>query len=81
MQNSPKNVARVAEGILHGRIAESKGEQAKAIRAYQGAVEVQDTLDYNEPADWFYPARESLAGAPFFALDSMRTQRRCSTKT
>ena len=63
MQNSPKNVARVAEGILHGRIAEAKGDQARAIRAYQRAVEVQDKLDYNEPADWFYPARETLGGA------------------
>jgi tetratricopeptide (TPR) repeat protein len=63
MQNSPKNVARVAEGVLDGRIAEAKGDRATAMRAYQRAVEVQDTLDYNEPADWFYPARETLGGA------------------
>ena len=63
LQNSPKNVARVAEGILHGRIAEAKGDRARAMRAYERAVEVQDTLDYNEPADWFYPARETLGGA------------------
>ncbi|HEY8133144.1 MAG TPA: tetratricopeptide repeat protein [Thermoanaerobaculia bacterium] len=63
LQNSPKNVARVAEGILHGRIAEAKSDQARAIRAYQRAVEVQDKLDYNEPADWFYPTRETLGGS------------------
>jgi tetratricopeptide (TPR) repeat protein len=63
MQNSPRNVARVAGGILDGRIAEAKGDRARAMRAYQRAVEVQDTLDYNEPADWFYPARETLGGA------------------
>jgi len=63
LQNSPKNVARVAGGILDGRIAEAKGDRAQALRAYRRAVEVQDTLDYNEPADWFYPARETLGGA------------------
>ncbi len=63
MQNSPKNVVRVAEGVLDGRIAEARGDRAKAIRAYQRAVEAEDTLDYDEPPDWFYPVRETLGAA------------------
>jgi len=62
-QNSPKAIAKVADGILDGRIAEAKGDRAKAIRAYQRAVEVEDSFDYNEPADWFYPTRETLGAA------------------
>jgi tetratricopeptide (TPR) repeat protein len=60
MQNSPKNVARVADGILNGRIAEARGDREAALAAYRRAVEAEDTLDYDEPPDWFYPARETL---------------------
>jgi tetratricopeptide (TPR) repeat protein len=62
-QNSPKAVANVASGVLDGRIAEAKGDRAQAIRAYQRAVEAEDALDYDEPADWFYPVRETLGAA------------------
>jgi len=62
-QNSPKAIANVASGVLDGRIAEAKGDRAQAIRAYQRAVEAEDALDYDEPADWFYPVRESLGAA------------------
>jgi tetratricopeptide (TPR) repeat protein len=63
LQNSPKKVALVAEGILEGRIAEANGDRAKAFAAYRRAVEAEDDLDYNEPPDWFYPTRETLGGA------------------
>jgi len=62
-QNSPKAIAKVAEGIIDGRIAEAKGDRAKALRAYMRAVEAQDALDYDEPPDWFYPVRETLGAA------------------
>ena len=62
-QNSPKAIANVAAAILDGRIAEAKGDRATAVRAYQRAVEAQDALDYDEPPDWFYPARETLGAA------------------
>ena len=29
----------------------------------QEAVAIQDTLKYDEPADWFFPVRESLGAA------------------
>ena len=63
MQNSPKAIGRVASAVLDGRIAEANGDRAKAIRAYRRAVETEDTLDYDEPADWFYPTRETLGAA------------------
>ena len=63
MQNSPKDVASVAEGILDGRIAEAKGDRENALVAYRHAVEAQDALNYDEPADFFYPVRETLGPA------------------
>ena len=63
MQNPTKAIGRVAGGILDGRIAEAKGDRARAIRAYHRAVEAEDSLDYDEPADWFYPTRETLGAA------------------
>ena len=63
MQNGAKDVARVAEGILDGRIAEAKGDKQQALEAYRRAVDAEDALNYDEPEDWFYPTRETLGGA------------------
>src|SRR5207248_282021 len=34
-----------------------------AISKLQDAVTVQDSLNYGEPPDWFFPVRESLGAA------------------
>jgi tetratricopeptide (TPR) repeat protein len=62
-QNSQKNVAAVAVHVLAGRIAEARGKTNDAIANYTKAVAQEDTLDYDEPADWFYPTRETLGAA------------------
>ena len=38
-----------------------------AIARYRNAVGVQDTLNYGEPPDWYFPVRESLGGALLMA--------------
>jgi len=62
-QNSPKDLMAVAAQVLTGRIAESRGDSAAAITAYRRATQLEDALNYNEPADWFYPVRETLGAA------------------
>jgi len=62
-QNAPKRLAEVASHVLAGRIAAARGDLDAAIAAYRAAVEIEDQLNYNEPADWFYPVRESLGAA------------------
>jgi tetratricopeptide (TPR) repeat protein len=62
-QNSQKAVAEVASHVLAGRIAEAHGDKNAAIAEYTKAVAQEDTLDYDEPADWFYPTRETLGAA------------------
>jgi tetratricopeptide (TPR) repeat protein len=62
-QNSERAVAEVAVHVLAGRIAEARGNISEAIADYTKAVAQEDTLDYDEPTDWFYPTRETLAAA------------------
>jgi len=61
--NPAKTVVRLALTVLDARIAEAKSDRAGAIEQWKEAVAVWDTLAYNEPADWYYPVRESLGGA------------------
>jgi len=62
-QNPEQKVLDVADDILNGRIEAARGNHAAAIDAYRKAVEAEDALDYDEPADWFYPTRETLGAA------------------
>jgi tetratricopeptide (TPR) repeat protein len=62
-QNSERAVAEVATRVLAGRIAEARGDSQQAIAEYTKAVAQEDTLDYDEPTDWFYPTRETLGAA------------------
>ncbi len=61
--NSASGVLRVAESALDARIAWAKGERARSIESWRAAVAAWDTLNYNEPPDWYYPVRESLGAA------------------
>ena len=63
MQNTPKTLGSIASLILQGQIAEASGHRTKAIDAYRRAVAAEDQLSYDEPADWFYPTRETLGAA------------------
>jgi tetratricopeptide (TPR) repeat protein len=53
----------IAAGTLDARIAASRGDLKTAIAHWRTAVAAQDQLKYNEPADWYYPVRESLGAA------------------
>jgi tetratricopeptide (TPR) repeat protein len=62
-RNKASDAMRVGIAVAEARIAAAKGEKEKAIERWQEAVKLQDSLAYNEPADWFYPVRESLGAA------------------
>jgi tetratricopeptide (TPR) repeat protein len=61
--NTAKDVLGMATHILDARIAMAGGNKDESIRHWRTAVEIQDTLNYDEPPDWYYPVRESLGGA------------------
>ena len=50
----------IALAVLDGRIATAKGDRKAAIGHFEAAVSLQDKIAYNEPADWYYPVRETL---------------------
>ena len=62
-QNLAKDVFEVAAHVVDARIAAARGDGHAAIEHWKKAVEIQDTLHYDEPADWYYPVRESLGAA------------------
>ena len=66
--NPGTRVLDVAAHVLDARLAAAAGDQTLAIAAWRRAVEAQDALNYDEPADWYYPVRESLGGALLAAL-------------
>ena len=70
VQNKLKDILRIAENILAGEIARAKGNNAQAIAKLSDAVAIEDTLNYNEPKDWFYPVRESLGAELMMAGDA-----------
>lgn len=61
--NGAKTVMGLALTVLDARMAEAAGDREGAIGLWRKSVTVWDTLAYNEPADWYYPVRESLGGA------------------
>ena len=61
--NHAQDVLAVASHVIDARIALAKGQKEVAVSHFQKAVERQDALRYDEPADWYYPVRESLGAA------------------
>jgi tetratricopeptide (TPR) repeat protein len=58
--NSLHDILEVADPIVAARIAATEQRNDEAIALLQKAVVAQDKLAYNEPADWFFPARHLL---------------------
>jgi tetratricopeptide (TPR) repeat protein len=61
--NSSSVVLTLAGHILDARIAMAKGQKEASVAHWREAVEVQDSMNYDEPPDWYYPVRESLGAA------------------
>jgi tetratricopeptide (TPR) repeat protein len=61
--NTARDVLGVATHVVEARIAASRGNREEAIMHLRKAVEIQDSLNYDEPPDWYFPVRESLGAA------------------
>jgi tetratricopeptide (TPR) repeat protein len=58
--NTAKAILAVAVSVLEGEIAAAGSDWEVAIPALRRAVALEDALNYNEPADWFFPVRHTL---------------------
>ncbi|MEH1934102.1 MAG: hypothetical protein V7L14_10305 [Nostoc sp.] len=61
----------IASKVLDAKIAKEKHDYESAIQLLEKAVIAEDTLDYVEPPDWYFPTRESL-GAVLLAKGDYR---------
>lgn len=58
--NTTQNILKVATEVLTGEIAAAEGKNYRAIAHLRQAAELEDALNYDEPADWATPARQYL---------------------
>ena len=70
VNNKTKDILKIAQDILGAHIAWAKKDTAAAIASFRDAVAIQDTLNYDEPPDWFFPVRESLGGVLLLSGDN-----------
>ncbi|MBS0196400.1 MAG: hypothetical protein JSR77_06555 [Planctomycetes bacterium] len=68
VQNPAHTVLDLAAHTLAGEIAFRKGDTQTAVSELTQAVEIEDSLRYMEPPDWFQPTRHSL-GAVLLAAN------------
>ena len=61
--NKAKDMLAITDAVLDAWIARAKRDDAVTIEAWRRAVAAEDSTNYDEPADWFYPTRESLGAA------------------
>jgi tetratricopeptide (TPR) repeat protein len=59
--NTASQVVSVGEKLLAARIAEARRD-SNTLEMLRQAVELEDSLAYEEPPSWFLPMRESLGG-------------------
>ncbi|MGH9143624.1 MAG: tetratricopeptide repeat protein, partial [Vicinamibacterales bacterium] len=61
--NKARNMLAITDAVLEAWIARATRDDDAAIAAWKRAVAAEDATSYDEPADWFYPTRESLGAA------------------
>lgn len=61
--NSAPHILRIAEHALQGEIAAAGNRPDEAVRHFTAAVAAEDSLQYQEPPDWSFPARHELGRA------------------
>jgi tetratricopeptide (TPR) repeat protein len=58
--NTPYALIEIAEKIIRAEIYVALRNYDKAIPAFMEAVDLEDKLNYSEPADWHQPVRQIL---------------------
>ncbi|HEY6248588.1 MAG TPA: hypothetical protein VI685_01430, partial [Candidatus Angelobacter sp.] len=75
INNHTKDVLMIGENVLGAKIAMAKHDSAGAVQMLRRAVSVQDSLNYDEPPDWFFPVRESLGGVLLVSGNAAEAER------
>ncbi|HUK86128.1 MAG TPA: hypothetical protein VLT85_00560 [Terriglobales bacterium] len=75
VNNKAKDILKIAADVLGAKIAVARHDPAAAVPLLRDAVAVQDSLNYGEPPDWFFPVRESLGAALLLQGDSAAAEK------
>lgn len=59
-KNVSSQVLSIARFTVMGEVASTRKEYSRAVALLRRAVDQQDHLVYDEPEDWYYPARQTL---------------------
>jgi len=70
INNKAKDIMKIAANVLGAQIALIKKDNSGAAGMLREAVKIQDSLNYGEPPDWFFPVRESLGGVLLISGDA-----------
>jgi tetratricopeptide (TPR) repeat protein len=73
--NSLSTIVDLAASVLDATICWATGDRVLAVKRWVEAVQIQDSLNYNEPPDWYYPVRESLGAALLLAAEPDQAER------
>jgi hypothetical protein len=63
INNKAADVLALAAATLNAQMDWGRGDKQKSIQEWRRAVEIEATIQYDEPPAWFYPVRESLGAA------------------
>lgn len=58
--NSVYDLVQIAKKVLRANILSEKGDISQSISLFTEAIEIEDSLNYNEPPDWFFSVRHYL---------------------
>jgi tetratricopeptide (TPR) repeat protein len=61
--NSSRQLLSLAAHMLEGHISLARVSIPAAVEHFRQAAKIEDSLRYDEPPDWYIPARESLGRA------------------
>lgn len=58
--NEAEQVCKIASNVLEAEILTNSGDHTSAIHLLKQAIQLEDSLNYNEPPDWFFSVRHLL---------------------
>lgn len=58
--NEAEQVCKIASNVLEAEILTNSGDHTSAIQLLKQAIQLEDSLNYNEPPDWFFSVRHLL---------------------
>jgi len=75
--NTARSLLAVALPLLEGEMAAARGQLPAAAAKLREAVAAEDALNYDEPADWYFPLRPRLAALLLAANRAAEAQAVC----